>query len=168
MFCTFTIQWLLVTKCSDRTKPFNNKVVWLVRALHILGFPFRIQHILLSLGLRGSSDSHYKNLLLVKQWGLAPRFRALSFEKVNKKHLTSVLPIYRSCQTPKVINPSMISKAVVLCNSINIPLSDGPILSIMVHKQLVRICLGVNLFCTGTGWTLYKVYGGFRFLYGTG
>ena len=26
----------------------------------------------------------------------------------------------------------------------------------------------INPFSTGTGWTLYKVYGGFRILYGTG
>ena len=31
-----------------------------------------------------------------------------------------------------------------------------------------QILLHVNLFSTGTGWTLYKVYGGFRISYGTG
>ena len=55
------------------------------------------------------------------------------------------LPQSWSCQTPKVIDPSvMIKTVVVLCNSINKLLVDGPVLSIMVHKQLVRIRLGVD------------------------
>ena len=33
---------------------------------------------------------------------------------------------------------------VVLRNSINKPLSDGHDVTIMIHKQLVRICLGFN------------------------
>ena len=28
--------------------------------------------------------------------------------------------------------------------------------------------ININPFSTGTGWTLYKVYGGFRISYGTG
>ena len=39
---------------------------------------------------------------------------------------------------PRVINPSVMSTtAVVLHNNINLPFSDGCVLSIMVHKQLV-------------------------------
>ena len=75
------------------------------------------------------------------KWGFATHFWALSFEKVTKIFFPS-LPLSRSRQTPKVINPSiMITTAVVLGNSMNKPLSDGPVLSIMIHKQLVRICL---------------------------
>ena len=36
----------------------------------------------------------------------------------------------------------MIITAVVFRNNINKPLSDGPIQSIMVHKQLMHICRG--------------------------
>ena len=56
--------------------------------------------------------------------------------------LPPALPLSHSCQTPKVINLSVMRTGVVLCNSINKPLSDGHVLSIMVHKQLVRICRG--------------------------
>ena len=50
------------------------------------------------------------------------------------------LPLSRSCQTPQVINPSVVLTAMVLRNSINKTLSDGHVLSIIVHKQLVHIC----------------------------
>ena len=32
----------------------------------------------------------------------------------------------------------------------------------------ISVVLYLNPFSTGTGWTLYKVYGGFRISYGTG
>ena len=54
--------------------------------------------------------------------------------------------IYHLCQSPKVINPSVMRTTdVVSCNSYNKRLSiNGPVLLIIVHKQLVRICLGVS------------------------
>ena len=60
-------------------------------------------------------------------------------------------PLSRSCQTPKVINPSVIITAVVLRNSKDKLLSDGPVLSITVHKQLIRICFVFVLWGGGGG-----------------
>ena len=73
-----------------------------------------------------------------------PNLSSLVWE-IHRSFLPPTLPLSRSCQAPKVINPSiMITKAVVLCSGINKPLSDGPVPSITVHKQLVPICLGVH------------------------
>ena len=87
---------------------------------------------------------HYENLLFRRgtaiwytKWGLKLPSWDLSFETI-----APALALSRSCQTPKVTNPSkIITTAVVLCNNINKLLSDGHFLSIMVHTQLVRICL---------------------------
>ena len=64
---------------------------------------------------------HYENL-----FGSVPPF--------DKQSGVWQSPLSRLCQTPKVVNPRvMITTAVVLRNSINKPLSDGPdpVLSIM-------------------------------------
>ena len=75
-------------------------------------------------------SSHYEKLSIGRQcktkWGFAPHFWADSFEKVAKFSLPTpppALPLSRSCQTPKVINPNVMITAVVLRKSVNKPLS---------------------------------------------
>ena len=48
------------------------------------------------------------------KWVFALHFWCLSFEKVAKTALSPALPLSRSCQTLKVINPSLIITAVFL------------------------------------------------------
>ena len=78
------------------------------------------------------------------KWGLTPHFKLFHLRKSPQFSATPFATISLvSCPTPKVINPSVnIITVVVLRNSINKLLSDGPVVSIMVHK--LRICLGVN------------------------
>ena len=71
--------------------------------------------------------------------------------------LPPALPLSRSCQTQEVINPSNDNTAVyimVLHNSVNKPLSDGHILSIVVHKQLVCICQGFTAWASNESYIL--------------
>ena len=76
------------------------------------------------------------------KWGLDTHILSFLVWESWQNCLPPALAPSRLCQTPKFINPSiMITTAVVLCNSINKLLSDGPVLSIMVQDQLVRICL---------------------------
>ena len=66
------------------------------------------------------------------------------------------LPLSRSCQTPKVINPSVMrTTPVVLRNSLIKLFSNGPV--VMVHKQLDRCVSACRL--TVWGKQLFRKWG---------
>ena len=69
----------------------------------------------------------------------------LTFELSHLRNRQNVLihamPLSRSCQTPRFIYPSHENNSCGVTQQHNKLLSNGPVLSIMVHKQMVLICL---------------------------
>ena len=136
-------------------------IAWFETALrsHGLKSGFQIRkgqnHVLKRLSERDSSPCEHSQCNSLRKslvWeGIYHRFLSqsgvwhpilISLVWESRQHfLPPSLPLSSWCQTPMVINPSVIITAVVLSNSINEPLSDGPALSTRVHKQLVPWCV---------------------------
>ena len=78
--------------------------------------------------------------------GIVPHFKLVLSSLVWENRKFFLLPamplLSRSCQTPRVINPKHNENNSCGVTQRHKLLSDGPVMSILVHKQMVQICRG--------------------------
>ena len=100
-------------------------------------------------------------------WGINIKKQYKILQKSNTWHLCSVLIHselgYFTCSLISGFNDDTVTFFSTCMHNIHIKH-----VSLSWYEQSGSISSWVNPFSTGTGWTLYKVYGGFRISYGMG